>query len=239
DPDVEQVVAGLALRALAAVGAHLERFALDRQAGHDLLHLRQELGGGLLRRLVVHGVGVLGAGASGEEQARQGARDGETPRHAKQTGLHARQNSADGRSAEPAAHGVDLVVVAGHDVGLVAQRFGAGIPVFAVPGGADGGDALAAEAPVDRAVAVHFGVADRIVARRAGPEVVGADVHVADVVDQRAVDAERPPAGAALVGLVAHARAAHGDDVVDGQALARHRVGGADHGRTVGVADHG
>src|SRR5690606_1108859 len=129
---------------------------------------------------------------------------------------------------------IDLVVVAGHDVGLVAQRFGPGVPVVAVARGAVGGDALAAEAPVDRAVAVHFGVGDRVVAGGAGPEMVRIDVHVAGVVDQRAVE----PA-LSLGGLVAHARAAHGDDVVDRQALARQRVGGADHGRAVGVADHG
>src|SRR5690606_27741236 len=78
DPDVEQVVGGLTALALAAVGADLHRFALDRQAGQHLLDLGQELGGGLSRRLVLHGVGVLGAGATGNQQARQRARDGET-----------------------------------------------------------------------------------------------------------------------------------------------------------------
>src|SRR5690606_2787931 len=103
------------------------------------------------------------------------------------------------RSAEAAANRIDLVVVAGHDVGLVAQRFGPGVPVVAVAGSAVGGDALAAEAPVDRAVAVHFGVGDHVVAGGAGPEMIRSDVHVAGVVDQRAVEPALP-----LGGLVAH-----------------------------------
>src|SRR5690606_34144711 len=128
---------------------------------------------------------------------------------------------------------VHLVVVAGQDVGLVAQRLGARIPVIAVSGRAVGGDALAAEAPVDRTVAVHFGVGDHVVAGGAGPEVVRIDMHVAGVVDQRAVEPALP-----LGCLVAHAGAAHGDDVVHRQPLAGQRVGGADHGRAVGMPDH-
>src|SRR5690606_18795238 len=117
-------------------------------------------------------------------------------------------------SAEAAAHRRDLVVVAGHDVGLVAQRLGAGIPVFGMPAGAGGGDALAAEAPVDRAVAVHFEVADDVVAGGTRPEVVVGDVHVAHVVDHRPVE----PA-AAVGRFHAHAGAAQGDDVVGFQAV--------------------
>src|SRR5690606_23241208 len=87
DPDVEQVFAGLAALVLEAVGADLQRFALDRQPRQHLFDLGQELGGGLLRRLVLHAIGVLGAGAAGKQQARQRARDGETPWAAVGSGL--------------------------------------------------------------------------------------------------------------------------------------------------------
>src|SRR5690606_38610840 len=119
----------------------------------------------------------------------------------------------------------------------VAQRLGARVPVLGVAGRTVGADALAAEAPVDGAVAMHLGVADEVVAGRTGPEVVVGDVHVADVVDQRAVE----PA-LAVRRLVAHAGAAEDDHVVHLQAvvgaLPARGVGGTDHGGAVGMADH-